>query len=38
MGYKPWGRKESDMTEQLHSLRTKDKIVISVLLTSISSK
>ena len=20
MGYSPWGRKESDMTEQLHSL------------------
>ena len=22
MGYRPWGRKESDMTEQLHSLHS----------------
>ena len=21
MGYSPWGRKESDMTEQLHNLK-----------------
>ena len=24
MGYSPWGRKESDMTEQLHSLTHSD--------------
>ena len=27
MGYSPWGRKESDMTEQLHFTPQKRKII-----------
>ena len=36
LGYSPWGRKESDMTERLHSL-THSKVVYSNLIMGFPS-
>ena len=34
MGYSPWGRKESDMTEQLHSCHTQGRELAAIIGTT----